>query len=260
MIVTYAVSTPSLLDDCGLQHCAGIAAPPGRLAVRSPQHGGPGRGSRPALILYAAALTSNIRGWIANGVDSRRYATHCPCCSNRSHRAALSWLIFPTFAVVCGSGPGRSRLRCSNHYVGDDLYKQFAIVEWPIVYCCPPHQWWAAKQSALGPIPPVDRNARSDVYRAGRAGSWLVDSRDKRSRQRRRRCARGSNPQSGDSLRPSRRASRPPRGATNCRDSFRVAASPALPLLSVRPPFLLRRYRRCSCLASRSRCHDASSD
>jgi Dolichyl-phosphate-mannose-protein mannosyltransferase len=121
------------------------------------QFGGWGKAARGVAIgvvifLYAIALTSNVRGWIANGIDSQRFA------------AALPVLLrsVPPGSTVMVDIPGMRRgvwfwswalpFALEQPFVREDLYRQFAIVEWPLVYCCVARQWWAAKQPALGPI------------------------------------------------------------------------------------------------------------
>jgi len=104
------------------------------------------------VILYALALTSHVRAWVENGSDSQDFA------------AALPSLLqsVPPGSTVMVDIPGMRRgvwfwswalpFALEPPFVREGLYKQFAIVEWPLAYCCLASQWWAAKQPALGPI------------------------------------------------------------------------------------------------------------
>jgi hypothetical protein len=152
MIVTYASARHLYLTAAGLSVAlASLLLPAGwRSTGRSKAVRGIAVGV--LVVLCAAALFSNMRGWIANGIESRRLATALPVLLQslpagstvmldirHTRRGVWFWSWALPFAL-------------QRPFVGEDLYEQFAIVEWPIVYCCLPHQWWAAKQSALGPI------------------------------------------------------------------------------------------------------------
>jgi hypothetical protein len=122
------------------------------------------------LVLYGTALTSNIRPWIANGVDSGQITS------------ALSSVVrsLPHGSVVLVDIPAaredrsfwalelptllKRRFLHQDHtwfwswalpfalqtpFVPEDLYAQFAIVERPSVYCCPATEWYAAKRDIL---------------------------------------------------------------------------------------------------------------
>ncbi len=152
MIVTYASARHLYLTAAGLSIAlASLLLPAGwRSEARTTAVRGVAVGV--LLILSAAALTSSIRGWIANGADSRRFAETLPVLLQSLPPGSTVMVDIPDVRRGVWFWSWVFPFVLQQPYVRDDLYKQFAIVEWPIVYCCPPGQWWAAKQRALGPI------------------------------------------------------------------------------------------------------------
>ncbi|HZM27223.1 MAG TPA: hypothetical protein VFB89_07690 [Gemmatimonadales bacterium] len=131
------------------------------------------------LVLSGIALTLNIRTWIANGVESGRLSASLPVLLRslpsgstvmvgipETRRDAYFWYFALPFAL-------------QKPFLPEDLYGQFAIVERPGVYCCLPHQWWAAKRSTLEPIlrSSGTRELTYIVPDPRDAGAWRVQKR-----------------------------------------------------------------------------------
>ena len=122
------------------------------------------------LVLYGTALTSNIRPWIANGVDSGRIASALPAVVRSLPHGSVVFVEIPaaredrSFWALELPSLLQRRFVPQDHtwfwswglpfalqtpFVPEDLYAQFAFVEHPFVYCCPASEWYAAKRDIL---------------------------------------------------------------------------------------------------------------
>ena len=152
MIVTYESARHLYLTAAGLSVAlASLLLPAGwqstrrSMAVR-------GLAAGLLVVLCAAALNSNMRGWTANGVDSRRYVTALPVLLRSLPSGSTVFVDIPDIRRDEWFWSWALPSALQGPFVGEDLYYRFAIVEWPRANCCLPEQWWAAKQSALGPL------------------------------------------------------------------------------------------------------------
>lgn len=152
MIVTYESARHLYLTAAGL--CVAFASLLLPAGWRSTRQSKAVRGLAAGLlaVLCASALISNMRGWIGNGVDSRRYVTALPVLLQSLPSGSTVLVDIPDTRGGEWLWSWALPFALQRPFVGEDLYNRFAIVEWPRVYCCLPHQWWAAKQAALGPL------------------------------------------------------------------------------------------------------------
>ena len=121
------------------------------------------------LALYGYALTSNIRPWIANGLESGRFASALPSVLRPLPRGSVVLIGIPSAREDRWFWASALPLILERRFVPEDrtwfwswglpfalqtpfvpedVYAQFAIVERPSVYCCP-ESWWTAKRHIL---------------------------------------------------------------------------------------------------------------
>ena len=101
------------------------------------------------LALYGITLTSNIRPWIANGLDSGQFARTLPSMLRSLPRGSVVLVGIPTTRENRWFWSWTLPFALQRPFVPEDVYGQFAIVERPFAYCCPADQWWAAKRTML---------------------------------------------------------------------------------------------------------------
>jgi len=104
------------------------------------------------VIASCASLILNMRPWRANGVDALRYTAALPRLLNSLPAGSTIFIDIPDMRRGVWLGAYALPFALEQPFLPEDLYRRFAVVEWPLVYCCPATQWWEAKQAALAPI------------------------------------------------------------------------------------------------------------
>ena len=102
--------------------------------------------------LYAAAMTANVRVWVANGLASQKFAVALPRMLQSLPRGSVVLVGVPKSSQDAWLWAWALPFALQKPFLPENLYQQFAIVEVPEVYCCPSKQWWTAKQLALSPL------------------------------------------------------------------------------------------------------------
>jgi hypothetical protein len=149
MVVTYSSPRHLYLTSAGLSIALASLILPGRLRDKTQWMAGRIIAAAVLVLLYGLALRWNMGGWIENGVESRKFVNALPPLLRslphgrivlidipETNRAAWFWAWGLPFAL-------------QKPFLAEDVYAQFSIVERAGVYCCPPNQWWAAKQTLL---------------------------------------------------------------------------------------------------------------
>jgi hypothetical protein len=101
------------------------------------------------IALYGVALTWNISAWVANGIESQRFAAALPHMIRSVPRGSVVLLSIPEWRRDGFFWSWGLPFALQRPFLPEDLYAQFTIIERPPIYCCPPDQWWAAKAPVL---------------------------------------------------------------------------------------------------------------
>jgi hypothetical protein len=101
------------------------------------------------IALYVVASTWNVSTWVASGIESQRFASALPRLLQSIPRGSVVLVGVPEQRGQGWFWSWAMPFALQPPFTADDLYDEFKIVERPMVYCCPPDQWWAAKKTTL---------------------------------------------------------------------------------------------------------------
>ena len=149
MVVTYSSARHLYLISAGLSIAFASLIFPGRLRAETPWAAGRIAAAAALVVLYGLALRWNIERWIVNGVESQRFVAGLPSLLRSVPSGRLVLIDIPETNRAAWFWSWGLPFALEKPFLAEDLYRQFAIVERPAVYCCPQNQWWTAKQTPL---------------------------------------------------------------------------------------------------------------
>jgi hypothetical protein len=149
MIVTYSSARHLYLTSAGLSIALASLILPGKLRHETRWITGRVIAAVALVLLYGLALRWNMGKWIENGVESQKFVTTLAPLLRSLPRGSIVLIDIPETGRGAWFWSWGLPFALQRPFMNEDLYAQFAIVERPGVYCCPPNQWWAAKQTAL---------------------------------------------------------------------------------------------------------------
>jgi protein O-mannosyl-transferase len=179
MVVTYTSARHLYLTSAGLSIALASLILPGRLCDKTQWKARRLIAAGVLVVLYGVALRWNIGAWIANGVESQKFATALPPMLRSLPRGSIVLIGIPEWSREGWFWSWGLPFALQEPFLSEDLYAQFAIVERPGVYCRPPDQWWAAKQKTLASLlnSPVPHEVTSILPLPQEPGTLVLTTR-----------------------------------------------------------------------------------
>ena len=101
------------------------------------------------IALYGVASSWNVSAWVASGIESKRFASALPRVLHSIPRGSVVLVDVPERRGDGWFWSWAMPFALQPPFTAEDLYGEFKIVERPMVYCCLPDQWWAAKKATV---------------------------------------------------------------------------------------------------------------
>jgi hypothetical protein len=149
MVVTYLSARHLYITSAGLSiMMASLVLPGGAVEER--------RRSRIRMAMagvlvafYAVAAIWNASIWVTSGKESGRFASTMSRLVQAVPRGSIVFVAAPEWNRDGWFWSWSTPFALQPPFTSEDLYQRFRLVERPLMYCCPPGQWWAARKDTL---------------------------------------------------------------------------------------------------------------
>ena len=101
------------------------------------------------LMILAGMLWRQNGNWIRASDISEKLAQELPAALEATPREALVILWAPIDPNRAYVWPWVMPFALQEPFVSRDLYSEFRLIEFPVMYCCPVEQWWERKRAVL---------------------------------------------------------------------------------------------------------------